>query len=131
EGGESLIPLLDVVADEATISGASEMVMGMAHRGRLNVLTNIVGKGYAQVFREFQGDMDPRAMGGSGDVKYHLGAEGTYESASGPIDIHLVANPSHLEAVDPVLEGVARAKQERIGPDGHKKVMPLLIHGDA
>jgi 2-oxoglutarate dehydrogenase E1 component len=131
EGGESLIPLLDEVAGAAAESGVTEMVMGMAHRGRLNVLANIVGKGYAQVFREFQGDMEPRAMGGSGDVKYHLGAEGKYETASGPIDIHLVANPSHLEAVDPVLEGVARAKQEHLGPEGHKEVLPLLIHGDA
>ncbi len=131
EGGESLIPLLDGVADEASKSGIIEMVMGMAHRGRLNVLTNIVGKSYAQVFREFQGDMEPRAMGGSGDVKYHLGAEGTYETASGSIDIHLVANPSHLEAVDPVLEGVARAKQERLGSDGHTRILPILIHGDA
>jgi 2-oxoglutarate dehydrogenase E1 component len=131
EGGESLIPLLDEAAGAAVESGVSEMVMGMAHRGRLNVLANVVGKGYAQVFREFQGDMEPRAMGGSGDVKYHLGAEGKYETASGPIDIHLVANPSHLEAVDPVLEGVARAKQERLGPEGHREVLPLLIHGDA
>lgn len=131
EGAESLIPLLDAVASAAEADGIGEMVMAMAHRGRLNVLANIVGKGYAQVFREFQGDMEPRAMGGSGDVKYHLGAEGTYDTAGGSIDIHLVANPSHLEAVDPVLEGVARAKQERIGTDGHQKVMPLLIHGDA
>lgn len=131
EGAESLIPLLDSIAGAAAGDGVGEMVMGMAHRGRLNVLTNIVGKSYAQVFREFQGDMEPRAMGGSGDVKYHLGAEGKYETAEGPIDVHLVANPSHLEAVDPVLEGVARAKQERIGPDGHTRVMPVLIHGDA
>ncbi|HET8739707.1 MAG TPA: multifunctional oxoglutarate decarboxylase/oxoglutarate dehydrogenase thiamine pyrophosphate-binding subunit/dihydrolipoyllysine-residue succinyltransferase subunit, partial [Acidimicrobiia bacterium] len=131
EGGESLIPLLDEVAGSAVESGVTEMVMAMAHRGRLNVLTNIVGKGYAQVFREFQGDMEPRAMGGSGDVKYHLGAEGKYETASGPIGIHLVANPSHLEAVDPVLEGVARAKQENLSPAGQKEVLPVLIHGDA
>jgi 2-oxoglutarate dehydrogenase E1 component len=131
EGAESLIPLLDVVAGAASTSGVTEMVMGMAHRGRLNVLANIVGKGYAQVFREFQGDMEPRAMGGSGDVKYHLGAEGAYETANGSIDVHLVANPSHLEAVDPVLEGVARAKQERLGLEGHTKILPLLIHGDA
>nr|PZN34910.1 MAG: multifunctional oxoglutarate decarboxylase/oxoglutarate dehydrogenase thiamine pyrophosphate-binding subunit/dihydrolipoyllysine-residue succinyltransferase subunit [Actinomycetota bacterium] len=131
EGAESLIPLLDAIASSAAGDGVEEMVMAMAHRGRLNVLTNIVGKSYAQVFREFQGDMDPRAMGGSGDVKYHLGAEGTYETPNGAIDIHLVANPSHLEAVDPVLEGVARAKQERIGPEGRSRVMPLLIHGDA
>lgn len=131
EGGESLIPLLDAVASAAATSGMTELVMGMAHRGRLNVLANIVGKDYAQLFREFQGDMEPRAMGGSGDVKYHLGAEGTYETATGSIDIHLVANPSHLEAVDPVLEGVARAKQERLGPEGHTKILPLLIHGDA
>jgi len=131
EGGESLIPLLDAVASAASTSGVTEMVMGMAHRGRLNVLANIVGKGYAQVFREFQGDMEPRAMGGSGDVKYHLGAEGAYETVTGSIDVHLVANPSHLEAVDPVLEGVARAKQERLGPEGPAKILPLLIHGDA
>ncbi len=131
EGAESLVPLLDAIAGEAQTDGIGQMVMAMAHRGRLNVLANVVGKGYAQVFREFQGDMEPRAMGGSGDVKYHLGAEGTYQTADGKIDVHLVANPSHLEAVDPVLEGVARAKQERLGPEGHKRVMPLLIHGDA
>ena len=91
-----------------------EVVIGMAHRGRLNVLANIVGKPYSQIFREFEGNMDPRQTQGSGDVKYHLGAEGKYirPSGDGSLAVTLVANPSHLEVVDPVLEGVARAKQD-------------------
>ncbi|HEY4461698.1 MAG TPA: multifunctional oxoglutarate decarboxylase/oxoglutarate dehydrogenase thiamine pyrophosphate-binding subunit/dihydrolipoyllysine-residue succinyltransferase subunit [Streptosporangiaceae bacterium] len=133
EGAESLIPLLDAVITEAADAQLDEAVIGMAHRGRLNVLANIVGKSYAQIFREFEGNMDPRSTQGSGDVKYHLGAEGTFRGPDGSeIATSLVANPSHLEAVDPVLEGVVRAKQDVIdkGEPGFT-VLPLLIHGDA
>jgi len=133
EGAESLIPLLDAVLTEAARQHLDEAVIGMAHRGRLNVLANIVGKSYAQIFQEFEGNLDPSTTHGSGDVKYHLGAEGSYTIGDGTqIPISLVANPSHLEAVDPVLEGVARAKQDIIdmGEPGFT-VLPVLIHGDA
>ncbi|MFJ8632642.1 multifunctional oxoglutarate decarboxylase/oxoglutarate dehydrogenase thiamine pyrophosphate-binding subunit/dihydrolipoyllysine-residue succinyltransferase subunit [Streptomyces sp. NPDC093568] len=133
EGGESVIPLLDAVLDSAAESRLDEVVIGMAHRGRLNVLANIVGKSYAQIFREFEGNLDPKSMHGSGDVKYHLGAEGTFTGLDGEqIKVSLVANPSHLEAVDPVLEGVARAKQDVINKGGTDfTVLPVAIHGDA
>ncbi|HEU5034064.1 MAG TPA: multifunctional oxoglutarate decarboxylase/oxoglutarate dehydrogenase thiamine pyrophosphate-binding subunit/dihydrolipoyllysine-residue succinyltransferase subunit [Mycobacteriales bacterium] len=133
EGGESVIPLLDAVVSEAAHDDMDEVVIGMAHRGRLNVLTNIVGKSYAQVFREFEGNLDPRTAHGSGDVKYHLGAEGEYTALDGQkVKVSLTSNPSHLEAVDPVLEGIARAKQDLInrGATGFT-VLPILIHGDA
>ncbi|MBL1065119.1 multifunctional oxoglutarate decarboxylase/oxoglutarate dehydrogenase thiamine pyrophosphate-binding subunit/dihydrolipoyllysine-residue succinyltransferase subunit [Streptomyces sp. 7-21] len=133
EGGETLIPLLDSVLDEAAEARLDEAVIGMAHRGRLNVLANVVGKSYAQIFREFEGNLDPKSMHGSGDVKYHLGTEGTFTGLSGQkIKVSLTANPSHLEAVDPVVEGVARAKQDNIGKGGKDfPVLPILIHGDA
>jgi 2-oxoglutarate decarboxylase len=133
EGGESVIPLLDAVLTEAADDELDEVVVGMAHRGRLNVLANIVGKSYAQIFREFEGNLDPRTAHGSGDVKYHLGAEGTFTAADGArVAVSLVSNPSHLEAVDPVLEGVVRAKQDLIGKgEAGFTVLPLLIHGDA
>ncbi|MGX4689863.1 multifunctional oxoglutarate decarboxylase/oxoglutarate dehydrogenase thiamine pyrophosphate-binding subunit/dihydrolipoyllysine-residue succinyltransferase subunit [Streptomyces sp. JNUCC 63] len=133
EGGESVIPLLDAVIDSAAESRLDEVVIGMAHRGRLNVLANVVGKSYAQIFREFEGNLDPKSMHGSGDVKYHLGAEGTFTGLDGDqIKVSLVANPSHLEAVDPVLEGVARAKQDIINKGGTDfTVLPVAIHGDA
>ncbi|MEU6635978.1 multifunctional oxoglutarate decarboxylase/oxoglutarate dehydrogenase thiamine pyrophosphate-binding subunit/dihydrolipoyllysine-residue succinyltransferase subunit [Streptomyces rochei] len=133
EGGESVIPLLDAVIDSAAESRLDEVVIGMAHRGRLNVLANVVGKSYAQIFREFEGNLDPKSMHGSGDVKYHLGAEGTFTGLDGEqIKVSLVANPSHLEAVDPVLEGVARAKQDIINKGGTDfTVLPVAIHGDA
>jgi len=133
EGAESLIPLLDAVLTEAAKDNLHEAVIGMAHRGRLNVLANIVGKSYGQIFNEFEGYLDPSTAHGSGDVKYHLGAEGRYTAAQGlTIPVSLVANPSHLEAVDPVLEGVVRAKQDLldIGAPGYT-VLPVLIHGDA
>ena len=133
EGGESLIPLLDVVLTESAKAGLHEAVIGMAHRGRLNVLANIVGKSYGQIFNEFEGYVDPKSTHGSGDVKYHLGADGTYTAPDGSaIPVSLVANPSHLEAVNPVLEGVVRAKQDvlDIGTRGYT-VLPILIHGDA
>ena len=133
EGAESLIPLLDAVLNEAARGGLHEAVIGMAHRGRLNVLANIIGKSYDQIFSEFEGYVDPGSTHGSGDVKYHLGAEGRYTTADGrTIPVGLVANPSHLEAVDPVLEGVVRAKQDvlDIGDPGFT-VLPVLVHGDA
>ncbi len=133
EGAESLIPLLDAVLAEAARAHLDEAVIGMAHRGRLNVLANIVGKSYAQIFQEFEGNLDPRSTHGSGDVKYHLGASGVFTASDGStIPTSLVANPSHLEAVDPVLEGVVRAKQDIIdkGEPGFT-VLPVLIHGDA
>ena len=133
EGGESVIPLLDAVIDSAAESRLDEVVIGMAHRGRLNVLANIVGKSYAQIFREFEGNLDPKSMHGSGDVKYHLGAEGTFTGLDGEqIKVSLAANPSHLEAVDPVLEGIARAKQDIIDKGGTDfTVLPVALHGDA
>ncbi|MFG3440329.1 multifunctional oxoglutarate decarboxylase/oxoglutarate dehydrogenase thiamine pyrophosphate-binding subunit/dihydrolipoyllysine-residue succinyltransferase subunit [Nonomuraea sp. NPDC047897] len=133
EGGESLIPLLDSVISDAADEDLDEVVIGMAHRGRLNVLANIVGKSYAQIFGEFEGNIDPRTAHGSGDVKYHLGATGEFTAPSGKtITASVVANPSHLEAVDPVLEGVVRAKQDLLerGEEGFT-VLPVLIHGDA
>jgi 2-oxoglutarate dehydrogenase E1 component len=133
EGAESLIPLLDAVLTEAAHEHLDEAIIGMAHRGRLNVLANIVGKSYAQIFQEFEGNLDPASTHGSGDVKYHLGAAGCYVPGDGTqIPTSLVANPSHLEAVDPVLEGVVRAKQDVIdmGEPGFT-VLPVLIHGDA
>ncbi|MFF3269764.1 multifunctional oxoglutarate decarboxylase/oxoglutarate dehydrogenase thiamine pyrophosphate-binding subunit/dihydrolipoyllysine-residue succinyltransferase subunit [Streptomyces chrestomyceticus] len=133
EGGESVIPLLDAVIDSAAESRLDEVVIGMAHRGRLNVLANIVGKSYAQIFREFEGNLDPKSMHGSGDVKYHLGAEGTFTGLDGEqIKVSLAANPSHLEAVDPIVEGIARAKQDIIGKGGTDfTVLPVQLHGDA
>jgi 2-oxoglutarate dehydrogenase E1 component len=133
EGGEALIPLLDVVISEAADAGLDEAVVGMAHRGRLNVLANVIGKSYGQIFKEFEGNLDPKSTQGSGDVKYHLGASGTFTAASGKhIPASLVANPSHLECVDPVTEGVVRAKQDILdkSQDGFT-VLPVLIHGDA
>ncbi|TXK38548.1 multifunctional oxoglutarate decarboxylase/oxoglutarate dehydrogenase thiamine pyrophosphate-binding subunit/dihydrolipoyllysine-residue succinyltransferase subunit [Nonomuraea sp. C10] len=133
EGGESLIPLLDSVISDAADEGLDEVVIGMAHRGRLNVLANIVGKSYGQIFGEFEGNIDPRTAHGSGDVKYHLGASGEFTAPSGKtITTSVVANPSHLEAVDPVLEGVVRAKQDLLerGEEGFT-VLPVLVHGDA
>ncbi len=132
EGSESVIPMLDSLLSAAAGDGMEDVVIGMAHRGRLNILANVIGKSYGKIFREFEGDLDPDTTGGSGDVKYHLGASGKYETADGSvIGVQLVANPSHLEAVDPVLEGVVRAKQEKRGPSGHTQVLPILIHGDA
>ena len=133
EGGESLIPLLDAILSRAAEGGLDEVGVGMAHRGRLNVLANIAGKSYQQIFKEFEGQLDPKSVQGSGDVKYHLGTEGVFTAETGATTkVYLAANPSHLEAVDPVLEGIVRAKQDRIdlGGDGFS-VLPILIHGDA
>ncbi|HNB00067.1 MAG TPA: thiamine pyrophosphate-dependent enzyme, partial [Marmoricola sp.] len=109
-----------------------EVAIGMAHRGRLNVLANIVGKSYSQIFQEFEGNIDPRTIQGSGDVKYHLGADGVFHALKGDqIKVSVAANPSHLEAVDPVLEGIARAKQDVLNRGTEFPVLPLLVHGDA
>ncbi len=132
EGAETLIPMLDFLIGDAADAGMDEVVMGMAHRGRLNVLANVVGKSYEQIFREFEGELDPSVPQGSGDVKYHVGATGKFAAASGAtINVTLAANPSHLEAVDPVAEGMARAKQDRLGDTECCRVLSILIHGDA
>ncbi|MGX5696610.1 multifunctional oxoglutarate decarboxylase/oxoglutarate dehydrogenase thiamine pyrophosphate-binding subunit/dihydrolipoyllysine-residue succinyltransferase subunit [Agromyces soli] len=128
EGGESVIALLDEILQGAAKAGLDEVAIGMAHRGRLNVLTNIAGKTYGQVFREFEGATHGQ---GSGDVKYHLGTQGTFTADDGhQVPVSLAANPSHLEAVDGVLEGIVRAKQDR-KPIGSFTVLPILVHGDA
>jgi 2-oxoglutarate decarboxylase len=132
EGAESAIPILDEVISAAADAGLDSCVIGMAHRGRLNVLSNIIGKSYDAIFREFEGQIDPDSVQGSGDVKYHLGATGKYISPSGSdIRLELAANPSHLEAVDPVVVGMARAAQDQIDPPGSYPVLPILLHGDA
>jgi len=132
EGAESTIVLLDTVLDEAAEAGLSEAVLGMAHRGRLNVLVNIVGKSYGEIFREFEGDLDPNSVQGTGDVKYHKGATGKFVGrSSAEIPVTLASNPSHLEAVDPVVEGMARAKQDMLGGDRCFDVLSVLVHGDA
>ncbi|HVO74867.1 MAG TPA: multifunctional oxoglutarate decarboxylase/oxoglutarate dehydrogenase thiamine pyrophosphate-binding subunit/dihydrolipoyllysine-residue succinyltransferase subunit, partial [Ignavibacteriaceae bacterium] len=132
EGSETLIPVLDYLFNEASDYDVLEVVLGMAHRGRLNVLANIIGKSYESIFSEFEDIKDPNSIEGSGDVKYHLGAIGWYKTRSGKkILVSLASNPSHLEWVNPVVEGIVRAKQERLEDKDHKKVLPLLIHGDA
>ena len=131
EGGESLIPLLDQILQGAAGAGLDGAAIGMAHRGRLNVLTNIAGKTYSQIFREFEGSVAIGSKSGSGDVKYHLGTEGTFVSDAGEeLPVYLAANPSHLETVDGVLEGIVRAKQDRM-PIGTYSWLPILVHGDA
>jgi multifunctional 2-oxoglutarate metabolism enzyme len=131
EGGESYIALLDAVLQGAAEVGLDEAVIGMAHRGRLNTLTNIAGKTYGQMFREFEGTQDPKTVQGSGDVKYHLGTEGTFVALDGSeIQVYIAANPSHLETVDGVMEGIVRAKQDR-GPIASYRILPIMVHGDA
>ncbi|QIZ34510.1 multifunctional oxoglutarate decarboxylase/oxoglutarate dehydrogenase thiamine pyrophosphate-binding subunit/dihydrolipoyllysine-residue succinyltransferase subunit [Saccharopolyspora sp. ASAGF58] len=134
EGAETVVPLLDAVLDTSAAHELDEVVIGMPHRGRLNVLANIVGKPISQIFREFEGNLDPGQAHGSGDVKYHLGAEGKYFRmfGDGETKVSLTSNPSHLEAVDPVLEGIVRAKQDILdkGQEGFT-VLPVLLHGDA
>ncbi len=132
EGAEAAIVLIATVLDEAATSGVKEAVMGMAHRGRLNVLANIVGKSYGEIFQEFEGNLDPETVQGSGDVKYHKGAAGKFVSSSGAeIPVTLASNSSHLEAVDPVVEGMARAKQDAIRDHEPGAILALLVHGDA
>ncbi|MFK5633253.1 MULTISPECIES: multifunctional oxoglutarate decarboxylase/oxoglutarate dehydrogenase thiamine pyrophosphate-binding subunit/dihydrolipoyllysine-residue succinyltransferase subunit [unclassified Ornithinimicrobium] len=135
EGGEAVIALLDKVLNRAAEDGLAEVTMGMPHRGRLNVLANLAGKSYGQIFREFEGKSTPGSVQGSGDVKYHLGTEGEFTTEQGrSTRVYLAANPSHLEAVNPVLEGITRAKQETLvleqGADPFT-VLPVLLHGDA
>jgi 2-oxoglutarate dehydrogenase E1 component len=131
EGVTALIPLMDEILDAAGQQGAGELVMGMSHRGRLNVLVHVARRSAEEVFAGFE-DIDPRSVLGSGDVKYHMGATGEYVTRSGAkVHIHLVSNPSHLEAVDPVTIGRTRAKHDRTGEAGSKKYLPLLVHGDA
>ena len=131
EGNTALIPLLDEILNTASVQGAEQAVLGMSHRGRLNVIINIVSRPAAEIFAGFE-DVDPRSVLGGGDVKYHVGATGIFTGASGgQVRIHLVSNPSHLEAVDPVAVGRARAKQTRIGREGKTKILPVLMHGDA
>ena len=133
EGGESLIPALDEILAHAANDGLPDVAISMAHRGRLNVLTNIAGKSYKQIFTEFDGIVDPRTVQGSGDVKYHLGTEGVYTAPNGDqTGVYLAANPSHLEAASGVMEGIVRAKQDlqNLGDDGYA-VLPILVHGDA
>ena len=130
EGGEAVIPMLDAVLHGAAHDGLDEVAIGMSHRGRLNVLSNLAGKSYGQIFQEFEGNYGQKL--GSGDVKYHLGTEGTYTSRDGETTkVYLAANPSHLEAVNPVLEGIVRAKQDRLERPEEFPVLPVLVHGDA
>ena len=132
EGGESLIPMLDAIISSAAESGLDEVCVGMPHRGRLNVLANIAGKSYGQIFQEFEGHYADNEVHGTGDVKYHLGTEGTFTAPSGATTkIYLAANPSHLEAVNPVLEGIVRAKQDMKNIKAEYATLPILVHGDA
>ncbi|WP_263365058.1 2-oxoglutarate dehydrogenase E1 component [Edaphobacter bradus] len=131
EGLTALIPFLDRVLEVSSGLGVEKMMIAMSHRGRLNVMTNTVGRAPSEIFTKFE-DVDPRSTMGGGDVKYHVGATGDYTSPDGKvINIHLASNPSHLEAIDPVVLGRTRAKQERIGKGGKRAILPLIIHGDA
>ncbi len=132
EGADSLIPALAELIERAAERGVEKVVLGMAHRGRLNVLANILGKSYESIFREFEGVLLPLSSEGSGDVKYHLGQKGTYRTRTGKtVEVILSPNPSHLEAVDPVVCGVARACQDALGDVDRERVLAVLIHGDA
>jgi multifunctional 2-oxoglutarate metabolism enzyme len=132
EGGETAVAILESLLERAANHSVHEIVIGMAHRGRLNVLANVVGKDVKQIFSEFEGEIDPGSTQGSGDVKYHLGATGVRRSESGQeIVVSMAPNPSHLEAVDPVVEGIVRPKQDRLGDTQRERVIPVLLHGDA
>ena len=131
EGGESLIPMIDDVIQEGGKAGIREIVIGMAHRGRINVLVNILGKSPEELFEEFEGNYDLDELKGSGDVKYHKGFSADMKTPGGNVHIALAFNPSHLEIVNPVVEGSVRARQQRRGDDERQEVLPLLIHGDA
>jgi 2-oxoglutarate dehydrogenase E1 component len=131
EGSEALIAMLDRLLVLSAAAGLRDVVVGMAHRGRLNVLANIFAKSYERIFREFDGALDPTSREGTGDVKYHLGASATFTGPSGAqLNITLASNPSHLEAVDPVVEGMARALQDTRGEGARAEVLPVLVHGD-
>ncbi|MEO8447569.1 MAG: multifunctional oxoglutarate decarboxylase/oxoglutarate dehydrogenase thiamine pyrophosphate-binding subunit/dihydrolipoyllysine-residue succinyltransferase subunit, partial [bacterium] len=132
EGSETIIPTLDFLLKCAADNGVEELVLGMAHRGRLNVLANIIGKSMSAIFSEFEGHIDPASSQGSGDVKYHLGASGKYQTTDGKeIKVSVASNPSHLEFVNPVVEGIVRAKQTRMKDLERDLTIPVLIHGDA
>ncbi len=132
EGAETAIPILDELLERAAGRNVNEVVIGMAHRGRLTVLTSVARKPVAEIFAQFEGELDPASTQGSGDVKYHLGARGVYRSTTGrEVVVSVSPNPSHLEAVDPVVEGIVRPKQDRLGDTERERVIPLLIHGDA
>ncbi|MCC6293106.1 MAG: multifunctional oxoglutarate decarboxylase/oxoglutarate dehydrogenase thiamine pyrophosphate-binding subunit/dihydrolipoyllysine-residue succinyltransferase subunit [Bryobacterales bacterium] len=132
EGAETAVAILDELLERAGETNVHEVIIGMAHRGRLNVLANTVGKPLSQIFSEFEGNPDPNSTQGSGDVKYHLGATGIHRSSAGrEVIVSVAPNPSHLEAVDPVVEGIVRPKQDRLGDAARKRVIPVLIHGDA
>jgi 2-oxoglutarate dehydrogenase E1 component len=133
EGADSLIPMMNFLLDDAGEDKVEKIFMGMAHRGRLNTLVNIMHKPYQKVFADFEGNIDPESIQGSGDVKYHIGAKGQHKSTSGHvIDIELMSNPSHLESVDPVVEGASRATEDYLdGNSKTRKVLPVLVHGDA
>jgi len=131
EGGESLIAMLDSLVQQGGEQGISDIVVGMAHRGRLNVLVNLMGKAPQEMFSEFEGHYEPGSLSGSGDVKYHQGFYSNIQTAGGPVHLSLAFNPSHLEIVCPVVEGGVRARQDRYGEQGPQQVLPVLIHGDA
>ena len=131
EGGESLIPLFDTLIRHAGSQGVKEMVIGMAHRGRLNLLVNILGKSPRELFAEFEGSMAVDDPGRSGDVKYHMGFSSDVRTPGGVMHLALAFNPSHLEIVNPVVAGSARARQTRLGDETREQVMPVLVHGDA
>ncbi len=132
EGGETALAILEEILERAAANNVHEIVMGMAHRGRLNILANVVGKDVKQIFSEFEGEIDPSSTQGSGDVKYHLGATGVRRTEAGrEIVVSVSPNPSHLEAVDPVVEGIVRPKQDRLGDTARARVIPVLVHGDA
>jgi multifunctional 2-oxoglutarate metabolism enzyme len=132
EGGESIIAVIDELLDRATLGNVDECVIGMAHRGRLTVLANVIGKGIAQLFSEFEGEISEIDFEGAGDVKYHLGASNRRQMpGGGAIRVSVAPNPSHLEAVNPVVEGIVRPKQDRLEDHSRERVIPLLIHGDA
>jgi 2-oxoglutarate decarboxylase len=132
EGAETAAAILEEIIERAADRNVQEIVIGMAHRGRLNILANVVGKDVKQIFSEFEGEIDPSSTQGSGDVKYHLGARSTRQTESGrEITVAVAPNPSHLEAVDPVVEGIVRPKQDRLGDAARERVIPVLVHGDA
>jgi 2-oxoglutarate dehydrogenase E1 component len=132
EGGETAAVILEEILERAAENNVAEVVMGMAHRGRLNILSNVVGKDVKQIFSEFEGEIDPASTQGSGDVKYHLGAQSIRKMENGrEIVVSVSPNPSHLEAVDPVVEGIVRPKQDRLGDTARERVIPVLVHGDA
>jgi len=132
EGGETFIAALDAIVEHSPAQGVAEIVMGMAHRGRLNVLTSILRKPFELLFEQFSENYIPETVAGDGDVKYHLGYESILDTTTGgKVEIRLAANPSHLEIVNPVVEGKARARQRIRGDVERRKVLPLLVHGDA